>query len=126
MSQLISKWPGRLVSLLVPAALIVSFFAPTSVLAKKEMSLGGGGTSDSEGDPLDTNDFSGGGGGGGTDIQDTAAPAGSDGFWILGMDSFQVLLVPEVLGGVLIFKIVLVEKSDLGPIYDGMEGYHAP
>ena len=124
MNNLISKWPGRLVSLFVPAALVMSFIAPTSALAIKEMSLGGGGTGGSEGDPLDTNDA--GGSGGGADIHDDAAACGT--LDLLGFisDRYQILLVPEVLGGTLIFRIIVVEKSDLGLIDFRLEESHAP
>ncbi len=125
MKKLISNWPGRLMSLFVPVALVVSFFVPTSALAIKEMSLGGGGTGDGgEGDPLDTNDV--GGGGGGSDVHnDTAPPPVVDplGF---SADRYQILLIPEVVGGILIFKIIVVEKSDLGLIDFSMGANHAP
>ncbi len=126
MNNLISKWPGRLVSLFVPAALVMSFFAPTSALAIKEMSLGGGGTGDSEGDPLDTNDVGGGGGGGGTDVHNDASPTWTVDPLGFSTDRYQILLVPEVLGGVLIFRIIVVDKSDLGLIDYSMGGYDAP
>ena len=125
MKKLISKWPGRLMSLFVPFALVASFFAPTSAAVIKEMSLGGGGTDGSEGDPLDTNDVGGGGGGGGDVHNDTAPPPTVDplGF---STDRYQILLVPEMVGGILIFRIIVVEKSELGLIDFSMEATHAP
>lgn len=125
MKKLISKWPDRLMSFFVPAALVVSFIAPTSALALKEMSLGGGSGGGTEGDPLDTNDV-GGGGGGGTDIHNDAAPAPIVDPLGFSLDRFQILLVPEMLGGTLIFRIIVVDKSDLGLIDLSMEEYHAP
>lgn len=125
MKKLISSWPGRLVSLFVPVVLMVSFLLPAGALAKKEMSLGGGGTGDSEGDPLDTND-AGGGGGGGSDIHNDTGSPDTGNLWGLLSDKYQVLLVPEVLGGALIFKIVIIDQSDIGLTYEDLEGYHAP
>ncbi len=126
MKKLISKWPDRLMSLFVPAALVVSFIAPTSAMALKEMSLGGGGTGGSEGDPLDTNDVGGGGGGGGSDIHNDATPAPTVDPLGFSLDRYRILLVPEMLGGTLIFRIIVVDKSDLGLADFSMEGYHAP
>ena len=42
------------------------------------------------------------------------------------LDRYRILLVPEVLGGTLIFRIIVVDKYDLGLIDYSMEGYHAP
>ena len=125
MNNLISKWPGRFVSLFVPAALVVGFFSPASALAIREISLGGGGTDGSEGDPLDTNDF-GSGGGGGTDIHNNASPAPSVDPLGFSTGRYRILLVPEVLGGTLIFRIIVVDESDFGLNDYSMEGYHAP
>jgi hypothetical protein len=123
MIKLISNWPGRLVSLFVPAALVASFCAPAPVLALKEMSLGGGDSSGREGDPLDTNDA--GGGGGGHIQRDATAPSAIEPVeWI--SDRYQVLVVPEVLGGTVILRIIVVDKSDLGRSVLRMGGYHAP
>ncbi|MEN8007002.1 MAG: hypothetical protein ABFS42_08295 [Candidatus Krumholzibacteriota bacterium] len=126
MKKLISKLSGRLVSLLVPAFLVASFLAPTGALAKKEMSLGGGGTGDgSEGDPLDTNDV-GGGGGGGSDIHNDSTTTRF--FDLLGFSSsrLRVLVVPEYLGGIVILRIIVVDNTDLGLLDLGVGDYNAP
>jgi len=125
MKKLISKWPDRLISLFVPAAIVASFFAPASVWASKEMRVGGGGTGGSEGDPLDTNDV-GGGGGGGTEISIDASPTLTFDLWELISDRYQVLVVPEIVGGTVIFRIIVVDKADLG-LTDYLTGeYYAP
>ena len=124
MKKLISNWPNRLLFLFVPATLIVSFFAPTSALAIKEMSSGGGGMGGGEGDPLDTNDA--GGGGGGSEIHNDATPSDFLNIWGMGSEPFQVLLIPEVVGGKIIFKVVIVNSTDLVQATDSMGDYHAP
>lgn len=125
MKKLISKWPDRFISLFVPVALVVSFFAPTSALAMKERSIGGGGPGGTEGDPLDTNDV-GGGGGGGSDVHNDATPTWTVDSLGLSTGRYQILLIPEVLGGTLIFKIIVVDKSELGLNDYSIGGYDAP
>ncbi len=125
MKKLISKWPDRLLTLFVPAALVVSFFAPTTALAIKEMSLGGGGTGGGEGDPLDTND-AGGGGGGGSDIHNDGTHLDYGSIWGLDSEPFQVLFVSEIVGGKFVFKIVIVKSTEFIQATDSMGEYHAP
>ncbi len=124
MKKLLSILSGRLMSLLFPAAVIVSFLAPTSALAIKEISLGGGGDGGVEGDPLDTNDY--GSSGGGSDVEDNTSfepvriPLGFD------INQVQILLIPEFVGGTLIFRIMVIEIGAMGLTELSLEGTHAP
>lgn len=124
MKFLLSKWSGRLVSLLVPIALFAISLAPASALASKEIRLGRDRTGGSEGDPLDTNDC--GGGGGGSDIHNDTDTTYHSGLLILDLDNYHVILVPEFRGGTLIFKVMLIQPIDFGRTALGMEEYHAP
>jgi hypothetical protein len=126
MKSMLSILSGRFSPLLVPAALVVSFLVPANAFSVKDMAIGTGGSGGSEGDPLDTNDYSGGGGGGsGTDVHDnTGSPITPD---LLGLEigRTQVLLVPQFVGGTLIFKIVIVDMEDIDLTAYGVEEIHA-
>jgi hypothetical protein len=125
MKKLLSILSGRLMSLVFPAVLVASFLAPTNVLALKEISLGGGDTGSTEGDPLDTNDY-GSSGGGGSDVHDQTSTNPIRSPFVLELDRIQVLLIPEFVGGTLIFKIMVIDKTvlDMGDLI--LEGTHAP
>ena len=122
MKKILSILSGRLMSLIFPAALVASFLVPTNVLALKEMSLGGGDPGCTEGDPLDTNDY-GSSGGGGSDVHDQAGTEPIRNPFVLELDRIQVLLIPEFVGGTLIFKIMVIDKTTLDM---SLEGTHAP
>ena len=124
MKKLLSHWSGRLMFLLIPASLVASFLVPANVLARVVMSNGGGGTDGTEGDPLDTNDY--GGGGGGSDVQDQGGALPPPGSYILVLDRFQILLIPEHVGGTLTFRIMVVEKAERGLARRSVEETHAP
>ncbi len=126
MKKLLSIWSGRLVFLLVPAALIASFLAPANVLAIKEISLGGGIAGYTEGDPLDTNDFGSSGGSGGSDVQDQNGTDPISNPFVFELDRIQIVLIPEFVGGTLIFKIMVIDKAALGMTDFSLEGTHAP
>lgn len=127
MKTLLSIWSGRLLSLLFPAALVVSFLAPVNASAIKDLGVAGDGHGGGEGDPLDTNDYgsSGGGGGSGTDVHSDSAAGGLLDLWGLDLGSTRVLLIPQFIGGTLIFKIMVVDldASDLTAF--SVEGTHA-
>ncbi len=125
MKKLLSILSGRLMSLLFPAAVIVSFLAPTSALAIKEISLGGGGDGGVEGDPLDTNDY-GSSGGGGDDTHDQTGTAPVKFPFVFELERIQILLIPEFVGGTLIFKIMFIDSSALSPVDLSLEGSNAP
>jgi hypothetical protein len=110
--------------LLIPASLVASFLFPANVLARVVMSNGGGGMDGTEGDPLDTNDY--GGGGGGSDVQDQGGALPPSGSYIIELDRFQILLIPEHVGGTLTFRIMVVEKADRGLARRSVEETHAP
>ncbi len=124
MKKLLSIISGRLMSMIFPAALVASFLLPANVLAYQEMSSGTGGSGGSEGDPLDTNDY--GSSGGGSDVQDSTGfepvriPLGFD------INQVQILLIPEFVGGTLIFRIMVIDKGSLGLMELSLEGTHAP
>jgi len=124
MKKLLSHWSGRLMFLLIPASLVASFLFPANVLARVFMSNGGGGMDGTEGDPLDTNDY--GGGGGGSDVQDQGGALPPSGSYIIELDRFQILLIPEHVGGTLTFRIMVVEKADRGLARRSVEETHAP
>jgi|GEM_PF-4764027 len=124
MLKTLSIWSGRLLTLVFPAAMVACLFSPSKALAAKEIALGRDGGGSSEGDPLDTNDC--GGGGSGSDIRDDAGFGGSWDSLVFQFENKQVLLVPEFQGGTLIFRIILVDKTDSGVNVLGGEGYHAP
>jgi hypothetical protein len=124
MKNLLSHWSGRLMFLLIPASLIASFLVPANVLAKVFMSNGGGSSGGTEGDPLDTNDYGGGSGGGDVHDQGGALPPSDS--YIIELERFQILLIPEHVGGTLTFRIMVVEKTDRGFARRSTEGTHAP
>ena len=124
MKKVLSILSGRLMSLVFPAAVVMSFLVPANAMAFKELSLGGGDSGGTEGDPLDTNDY--GSSGGGSDVEDqTGAPSTR---LPLGfkLDRMQILLVPQFVGGTLIFQILVIDS--IGPDQSEivMEGFHAP
>ena len=125
MKKLLSFWSGRLLLMLFPAALVASFLVPADALAKRVMSGGCGYRGGSEGDPLDNNDYGGGGSGGG-DVHNTGAPAPDSSSYILELQRFQILLIPEYVGGTLTFRIMVVDKADQGHVRRTLEGTHAP
>ena len=126
MKKPLSAWSRCLGILLVPAALLVNFLVPSPVLAQKHYGMGRDGVDGSEGDPLDTNDFGGGGGGGDTHVSDDAfSPPVSDRF-VFELDRFQILLVPQFSGGTLNFRIIVVDREDLGLTASSLEGFDAP
>ena len=123
MKKLLSIISGRLMSMIFPAALVASFLLPANVLAYQEMSSGTGGSGGSEGDPLDTNDY--GSSGGGSDVQDSTGfepvriPLGFD------INQVQILLIPEYIGGTLIFRIMIVDSHEFDLSGVNLEGSHA-
>jgi len=124
MKKLLSILSHRLMSLIFPAALVASFLIPANVLAYQEMSNGSGGSGGSEGDPLDNNDY--GSSGDGSDVEDNTGvepiriPLGFD------IDQFQILLIPEFVGGTLIFRIMVIDNGALSLRELSLEGTHAP
>ena len=125
MKNILSILSGRLTSMLFPFVMVVSFLFPTSVMASIEYSLfGDGGTGLLEGDPLDTNDVGSGNGGGlnHVDKSNTNLIPNPFGF---KLGRSQILLIPESVGGILIFKIMVVEKPALGMMDLSPEGIHA-
>jgi hypothetical protein len=121
MKTLFSNWSRRLLALLFPAALVASFLVPTKALAMVQISMGGGDSGGSEGDPLDTNDY---GGGGGSEVHNSGY-GGSPIPLVFKFDLFRVFMVPEVVGGNVIFRILVVERTDTGPVERSLEGTHA-
>jgi hypothetical protein len=124
MKKMLSILSGRLMSLIFPAALVASFLIPANVLAYVEMSNGNGGSGGWEGDPLDTNDY--GSGGGGSDVHDTTSAELIRDPLIFELDKFQILLIPEFVGGTLIFRIMVIDIDAMGLTDLSLEGAHAP
>ena len=125
MKKMLSNWSGRLVSLLVPVFLIGSFLVPSNAWAIKEFRegrdrSGGGG----EGDPLDTNDC--GGGGGGSDIHDNTSESSIYNPLTFGFSAYRLILVPEFVGGKIVFRILMISDTDAGYQAFMVEGYNAP
>ena len=123
MKKLLSILSGRLMSLVFPAAVIVSFLAPASALGIKEISLGGGDPGGLEGDPLDTNDY--GSSGGGDDVHDQNGTPSSELPLIFRIDQIRILLIPEYIGGTLIFRIMIVDSHKLDLSGVNLEGSNA-
>ena len=124
MKNLLSSWSGRLIALIFPAALVASFLAPSKALAIQYMSLGGRDPGSLEGDPMDNNDY--GGGGGGSDVHDDSGSGGSPIPLVFGFDHIQILMVPEFIGGKIVFRILIVERPDSGVTGLSLEGTYAP
>ena len=124
MKKLLSIWSGRLLSLLFPAALVVSFLAPANALAIKELGVGGDGQGGGEGDPLDTNDYGSGGGSGG-DVHNNDASSGTLDHWGLDLGRTQVFLVPQIVGGTIIFRVIIVDRDDSDMTALSLGGTHA-
>lgn len=126
MKKLLSNWSGRLVSLLVPVFLIGILLVPSDAWAIKEIAVGrdrsGGG---GEGDPLDTNDC-GGGGGGGSDIHDNTGDSSVDNPLTFGFSAYRLILVPEFVGGKIVFRILMISDINAGYQAFMVEGYNAP
>ncbi len=123
MKKLLSTLSGRLMSLVFPAAVIVSFLAPANALALKEISLGGGDPGGIEGDPLDTNDYGSSGGGG--DVHDQTGPPSSDLPLVWRIDQIRILLIPEYIGGTLIFRIMIIDIHEMDLSGVSLEGSNA-
>ena len=128
MNNLLSILSGRLMSALFPAALAVSFLVPANVLAAALLlSSGGGGDGFTEGDPLDTNDVGGSrDGDGGSDVYDKSSSDSIFNPFRFELGQVQVLLIPEFVGGTLIFKIMIVDNDVAGMSDSSPEGIHAP
>jgi hypothetical protein len=124
MKKMLSILSDRLMSLIFPAALVASFLIPANVLAYQEMRNGNGGSGGSEGDPLDTNDY--GSSGGGSDVHDTDSAELIRDPIIFELDKFQILLIPEFVGGTLIFRIMVIDIGAMGLTDLSLEGIHAP
>ena len=123
MKKLLSILSGRLMSLVFPAAVIVSFLVPASALALKEISLGGGDPGSTEGDPLDTNDYGSSGGGG--DVHDQTGTPSSDLPLVWRIDQIRILLIPEYIGGTLIFRIMIIDIHEMDLSGVSLEGSNA-
>ena len=54
------------------------------------------------------------------------APVTVDSPLILELDRYRILLVPEMRGGVMIFRILLVPRDGAGSVTTTTEAYHAP
>ncbi len=95
---------ARLVRLALPLALAL----PLSTSARVEMTIDGG--DGQSGDPLDSNDCGGGGTGNGhqPDPRWPACPFNTQ--WGLVVDGRRVLLVPVNEGGLLTFRLVIVDE----------------
>lgn len=128
MNNLLSTLSGRLMSALFPAALAVGFLVPANVLAAALLlSSGGGGDGFTEGDPLDTNDAGGSrDGDGGSDVYDKSSTDSIFNPFRFELCQVQVLLIPEFVGGTLIFKIMIVDIDVAGMSDSSPEGIHAP
>jgi hypothetical protein len=122
MKNLLYNWSGRLLALLLPAAMAASIFVPAKAMAVVFMSMGGGDNSSMEGDPLDTNDY--GGGGGGSDIHNSGA-GGSPIPLVLEFGDIQIFMVTEVVGGKVVFRILVVERVEKDLAERSVKGTHA-
>jgi hypothetical protein len=125
MKNLLSFWSGRLLSLLFSALVAACFLLPTSALARMDMSNGNGGGHGTEGDPLDNNDY-GGGSGGGSNVHDQNGGGPVTIPIIIDRHDIMILLVPEFVGGVLNFRILVVPLAEPGHAEMSLEGTHAP
>ena len=124
MKKVLAIISGRLMSLIFPAALVASFLIPATVLAYQEMSNGSGGGGGSQGDPLDNNDY--GSSGDGSDAEGTTGVEPIRIPWGFDIDQFQILLIPEFVGGTLIFRIIVIDNGALSLTELSLEGTHAP
>ena len=124
MNKLLSNWSGRLVTLLVATFLAACFLAPVDALATKEIRIGRDLTGGGEGDPLDTNDC--GGGGGGSDVHDDGAVTAYADTLVFGFDGLRIVLLPQVIDGKVVFRILLIPAIDSDTKSVSVEGYHAP
>lgn len=101
----------RLARLALPLACLL----PLTVSARIEMSNDGGGDSQ-PGDPLDSNDY-GAGGGSGQRFQDDPRWPGIMRSALPGpvIDGRRLLLIPVNQGGLLTFRLVIVDERAPGP-----------
>jgi len=125
MKKLLSIWSGRLIFLLFSAALVVSFLAPVNVLAMKQISLGWG-IGGTEGDPLDTNDYSGSSSGGSQDVNEEIGTDSVSNPLVFKFGRIRILLVPQFLLGNPIFNIIVIDNADLGLSDWSLERTNAP
>jgi hypothetical protein len=121
MSQLIDRWPGRLLALFLPLVLMFALLLPGQALAKKLVGVEGGGNGGggSEGDPLDSNDY--GGDGSDDEYEQSGAGDASSGWLFLPILDLKILLVPEYEGGTLNFRVIVIQEEA-----SSLEEYHAP
>lgn len=107
---------GRLLTLILPAAMLATVLPPVAVLADDEMAMDTGHRSGREGDPLDTNDA---GGDGDGDVHDTdGLRSGSTSLIDLVLRSTRVLLVPQYNGATITFKLIFLSDA-AGPVEAG-------
>ncbi len=109
---------GILVALVMLAAL---FMMPATAQARIFLASGddhGSGGGDTEGDPLDSNDYS--SGGGGSSHEQRINPGDSDLLILEIMNSSQTIILRiDYISGVPIFRIHVLSDSELG-----LEGKH--
>jgi hypothetical protein len=119
MKKVLTRWPGRLLGLVMSIAMSVALLAPAVSFAKVNRTLDGGGGIDpngGEGDPLDSNDHSGSGGDGDVVHSDNADPGDSIRPLIFTLaDGRSLLLIPEFHYGTLSFRVIIVPSFTLGP-----------
>jgi len=90
---------GRMVAVLLTLFLLAAGLVPLNALAIKHMTVGGGSTSATEGDPLDANDYSSGSGGGliGDNIHEVpTAPVTTDSFGVFEFPVGRISLLMAV------------------------------
>ncbi len=102
---------GRQSRSLVTLALPLACLLPFTVTAREDISNGGGDGDSQNGDPLDSNDFGSGGGSGERYQHDPNWP-GIQSKPVTGpvIDGRRVLLIPVNQGGLLTFRLVIIDE----------------
>lgn len=95
----------------VLCATAVLALLPLSAGAAVHVAINNGGGGDTQGDPIDTNDFGSGGSGGGGhgDITNSFAVQVADPGVVIG--KWTVLLVPDTILGVTVFSFVIIDND---------------
>ena len=110
----LSKNPlGRLLAILFSLLLLGSGWMPSSALAIKHISLDGGGPDSTDGDPLDSNDYSSGSGlgdGSHDNLEENAALIPSDSFGVFRfpVGDLKLLVVFDLQTGMPVFQILSI------------------
>lgn len=122
MKSVPTRWPRRLLALVMSLVMSLGLLAPATSLARVHRTLDDGSGLDGnggEGDPLDSNDHSGGGSGGDVIHNDGVSRDGGVKIPVrlfpVSYDGRLVFFVPEFRSGTLVFRMTLVRIANRGP-----------